>query len=298
MAVRPRGKLRTLGIGSEIVYGTAAQPSIWIPGECDLKVDPPFKAAEYPIGTLEDARDEITNPIPEGSLKLECAPGRMEEILLLLDPIAGETVLYGSITVWEGLGNGEWRVTTGVVCSKFALDITKNEKALISCDVVAQKRVDSTAISNFSAPTPDYSDAAAPFIYKEFAAKTGAIPVSEPHIWTMKLEVDFNLDKENFRSDGTGLIAHPPSNGRKLTLTVDHLYEHKDLYTAAFAGTEIAWVFTLTRGTDVLTLTIPRTKIIGDPEPDRQDTKQNLKLEGRLPWVTDAWGELFTLVES
>lgn len=297
MASRPNPKLRTIGIAVETTYGTAVEPTIWIPGECDIKLAPPYQAAEYPIGTVEDARDEITNPVPEGTLKLECAPGLMSEILSLLDNVSGETDLFTSICVWEGIGNGEWRVTSGVVCNKFSLDVVKQEKVLVTLDVVAQKRLDSAAIAGFSAPTPDYSAAAAPFIYKEFAAITGT-NTAEPHVWTMKFEMDYGLDKTDFRSDGTGLLAHPKSNTRQLTLSVDHLYEHKDLFTAAYAGTEIAWTFTMTRGTNRLTLSIPRTKIVDDPEPDRQDSKQSLKLEGRLKWDTDEWLPLFTLAES
>lgn len=292
MAVRPRPRQRTIGIGVETVYGTLAQPTIWIPGECDIKSPVPFKESEYAQGELDETRVELDNPKYEGTLKLECAPGCMTEILSLLTLLAGETCLYGSVTIHEGLGNGEWRVTTGVAAKKFTVNGTKTERFLVDVDVVAQMRKDSAALTSFSAPTPDYTDAAAPYIWKEFAAKLAT--ATEPHLRSFKLEIDHQLADDGPMSDGSGLIAHPASNGRKVTLTLDHLYEHKDLYTAAMAGTELAWSFVCQRGTDLLTLAFPRTQIMDGADPDRADTKQALQLKALKP----EGAALFTIEET
>jgi hypothetical protein len=296
MAARPRPRQRTIGIGIEQTYGTYAVPTIWVPGEVDIKSKPGVKEADMPIGELDEARLELDDPLIDGTMKLECAPGCMEEILSLLTPITGEVVLYGSLTVVEGLGNGEWRVNMGVVAKKFSLAMTKTERAMADLDVVCQQRRDSAAIQGFTAPTPDYGDMVAPYIYKEFKSLLGTN--AEDHIQSCKLEIDHQLAEGDYISDGAGLRAHPPSNGRKITLTLDHLYEHKDHYTSAMSGGELAWNLSCQRGTDQLAIALPRTRIMDGVDPDRTNTMQPLQMKALRPFTNGVGGDIYTISEG
>lgn len=293
--MRARKFERHIGIGVETTFGTIAAASVWVPGKSTLKSKPGFAEADNPVGTRGESRVVTEVLKVAGGLTLECAPGCMTEILSALDLMAGSTSLFTSLTVYESLGT-EWWVTTGVSVNKFTFNMARAERASVELDVFAQQRRRGAAINGFSAPTPDYGDFVAPYIYSEFTAKQAT--AAEDHIWTCKLEIDQMLKDDEYQSNGTGLVRCFPSDGQKVTLTLDHVYEHADFFTGGMAGTEYAWEFKCLRGTDTLVITVPRTVVMEGIDPDEADSKQPLQLKGLVPYTEGTPGEVVTVVED
>lgn len=296
MSARKRKWARALGFGIETAFGTYVAPTDWIPGKASLRTKPGFKELENPVGVRGRSRRGLAPEEASGGLTLEVAPGGCTNLLKLLEFVSGSTTQLKSASVVELLGTTDGWVSTGLCANKFSLNIAKGEDVMAELDCYAQQRRRAAAIQGYSFPTPDYEPIDAPYVYKELTATLDN--ADEVHLWTAKLEIDQMLKNDEYNSDGTGLVSSFPSDGLKVTLSLDHLYEHPDLYDAAIAGTEMAWELVLTRGTNLLTIAVPRTVIEEGQDPDEADSKQSLRLEALVPFVTGAPQPMYTITPS
>lgn len=295
---RARKWARAIGIGIEAEFGTHVAPTVWIPGTSSLKTKPGFTELDNPVGVRGETRVGLAPAEASGGLTLEVAPGTPTTTLLsLLDFVTGSTELLKSASVYEMLGAADGWLSSGLCAGKFTLNIAKGEIVTAELDCMAQQRRRFATVAGLVIPTVPQTEARpAPFVYKEFKATLDN--ADEVHLWTSKVEIDQLLKNDEYGSDGTGLVTGFPSDGLKVNVTLDHLYEHPELYDAAIAGTEIAWELVLQRGTDLLTVTLPRTQIMEGQDPDEDDTKQSLVLKGLVPFGAGGPEDVYTIVPS
>lgn len=295
---RARKWARAIGIGIEAEFGTHVAPTVWIPGTSSLKTKPGFAELDNPVGVRGETRVGLAPEEASGGLSLEVAPGAPTTTMLsLLDFVAGSTTLLKSASVYEMLGATDGWLSSGLCANKFTLNIAKGENVMAELDCYAQQRRRFASVAGLVIPTvPQTAARPAPFVYKEFKATLDN--ADEVHVWTAKLEIDQMLKNDEYASDGTGLVTGFPSDDLRVKLTLDHLYEHPDLHDAAIAGTEIAWELILQRGTDIVTVTLPRTQIMEGQDPDEDDTKQALDLKGLVPYGAGGPEAVYTIVPS
>lgn len=293
---RARKWARAIGIGIEAEFGTHVAPTVWIPGTSTLKTKPGFTELDNPVGVRGETRVGLGPEEHSGGLTLEVAPGAPTTTLLsLLDFVDGSTTHLKSASVYEMLGPTDGWLSSGLCANKFTLNIAKGENVTAELDCFAQQRRRFALVAGLVIPTiPLTAARPAPFVYKEFVATLDN--ADEVHLWTAKLEIDHMMKNDEYGSDGTGLVTGYPSDDLRVTVSLDHLYEHPDLHDAAIAGTEIAWELVLQRGTDLLTVTLPRTQIMEGQDPDEDDTKQSLQLKGLVPFSEAGPGDVYTIV--
>lgn len=261
-----------IGLGLETTFGTAVAPSIWMPGKSTLKGTTGVRKLEYPVGEWEESRYGEEPAKVSGGLTFEVAPGR-SAALRALTTRATDTTLQ-SATVYDVWGARKAFVNTGLCAKTVELSCAKNEILTADLDCVARLRNAATAVS------PNYAAPPAPYIFKELRVILG--DGYENHCETAKAKWDFQLDEDDYRADGTGLVNEFPTDGGSLVITLDHIYEHHELWEAARARTEMVLALIWRRGATTLTLSVPRV-VINDGMDIDEEGKQPLELKAYKP---------------
>jgi hypothetical protein len=241
-------------------------PSIWVPGKSTLKRSPGVRELDNTIGEWDEARVTTEPTKVKGGLSLEVAPGREAILIAMLTRKTRRTM--NSATVTEALGDVDGFATAGVTVNTATMKCAKGEDLMVDFDCIGRSRARvAPAIPNFNAPP-------APYVFEELLAMVRG--GNEYHLETVELGIDHQCKDDKYGSDGTGLLREVPTDGRKISLKLDHQYEHPDLWDAAMARQWITAVMRFTRADNYFTWTFPACIIM---EGDIEEGMQPLELK-------------------
>lgn len=272
----------SIGIGIETQFGVAAAPSVWLPGESKLSKSPGIRELARPLGEWDETRVTTGPTKVSGSLTLEVSPGRESVIEALLTrrltgPGAYRTMQ--SVTVWEVLGPAQTPTdcfcNPGICCNTGTFKCASGEDLTFEAEVMGRERYRATA------PAPAFvvgsAWPAAPYVFEELHIGVGG--AYEYHMDTTEVKFDHQL-REEYGSDATGLVRGLPTNGRKITETLDHVYEHGDLWDNVMARRPVATTLRWVRGSYYFNISLP---LCYYNEGDVAGGKQTLELKALKP---------------
>lgn len=262
---QPRPWEHCIGLGLESVYGVAVAPTIFVPGTSSLKKPTGRVVLESPIGEWEESRMTQRPTKVEGTLELEVGPGRTELLRTWLGRRDRRTMR--SATVIDTYGDQTGFVSAGVAAKSATMKVASGEDLMISVDCLGRTRVRTTPV------VPTYPDLAAPYVFEEMIATIAGGP--EYHLSEVEVAWDWQVQDDKFRSDGTGLLREVPTDGQSVIITLQHDFEHADLWDQAMSGVQVGLSLVFTRGSRVMSLVMPRCNF---DEGDVEDNMQPLTL--------------------
>ena len=257
---QPRPFEHSIGLGLEASFGSPVAPTIWLPGTSSLKKPPGIAVLENPVGEWEESRVTRRPTKVEGSLELEIIPGATTILRALLTRKGRRNL--NSISVYDNYGDQTAFRNLGITAKSATFKCASGEDLMGSFDCVGRTRDRVTPL------IPDF-DLTAPYTYEEMIVTAAGAP--EYHLSEVEIGYDFAVVDDKFRSDGTGLLREVPTDGQAVVVTLQHDFEHADLWDLAMAGTELSLTLVFTRLAHVLTWTMPRCiHLEGDVEGNEQ----------------------------